>query len=115
MKQYHVYGIGNALLDLDFEVSDATIERLSIDKGVMTLIDDHRHHYLLEELDGIKHLKACGGSGANTLSTLQLLGAKTFYSCKIGNDEAGDFFYEDLTAQGIDSNLDKDKLFSSSS
>lgn len=108
MTKFHVYGIGNALLDLDFEVSVATLKRLKIDKGVMTLIDEETHHYLLEELDGIKHLKACGGSVANTLFTLQQMGAKTFYSCKIGADEAGDFFYEDLCAQGIETNLNND-------
>lgn len=105
MKKYHVYGIGNALVDLDFEVSVATLERLNIDKGLMTLIDEAKHHFLLEELDGVKHLKACGGSAANTMYTLQQMGAKTFYSCKIGNDEAGDFFYSNLVSQGIDNNL----------
>lgn len=105
MKKYHVYGIGNALLDLDIEVSVATLERLRIDKGVMTLIDEDRHHYLLEELDGIKHIKACGGSMANSLFSLQQMGAKTFYSCKIGDDEAGDYFYRDLISQGIHTNL----------
>jgi sugar/nucleoside kinase (ribokinase family) len=107
MKKYHVYGIGNALVDLDFEVCNATLERLSIDKGVMTLIDEAKHHYLLEELDGKKHLKACGGSAANTLITLQQLGAKTFYSCKIGGDEAGDFYHHDLIANGVHSNLNE--------
>lgn len=105
MKNYHVYGIGNALLDLDFEVSVATLERLKIDKGVMTLIDEDKHHFLLEELDGIKHLKACGGSVANTLFTVQQMGGKAFYSCKIGNDDAGDYFYRDLLANGIHTNL----------
>jgi sugar/nucleoside kinase (ribokinase family) len=105
MKKYHVYGIGNALLDLDIEVSVATLERLRIDKGVMTLIDEEKHHYLLEELDGVKHVKACGGSVANTLFTLQQMGAKSFYSCKIGDDEAGDYFYRDLISNGIHTNL----------
>ena len=105
MKKYHVYGIGNALVDLDFEVSVATLERLNIDKGLMTLIDEAKHHYLLEELDGVKHLKACGGSAANTLFTLQQMGANTYYSCKIGDDEAGDFFYRNLLSQGIHTNL----------
>lgn len=105
MKQYHVYGIGNALVDIDFEVSEDALKRLKIDKGLMTLIDEATHHYLLEELDGIKHLKACGGSAANTLFTAQQLGAKTFYSCKIGKDEAGDFFHEDLLANGVHTNL----------
>lgn len=105
MKQFHVYGIGNALVDIDFEVSVNTLERLNIDKGVMTLIDEATHYRLLEELDGVKHLKSCGGSAANTLFTLQQLGAKTFYSCKVGSDEAGDFFYRDLVMQGIQTNL----------
>lgn len=105
MKQFHVYGIGNALVDIDFEVSPQTLERLNIDKGLMTLIDEARHHQLLEELDGIKHVRAGGGSAANTLFTLQQMGAKTFYSCKVGHDEAGDFFYRDLVLHGIQTNL----------
>lgn len=105
MKHFHVYGIGNALLDIDFEVSEETLSRLKIDKSVMTLIDEDRHHYLLQELDGIKHLKASGGSAANTICTMQQLGAKTFYSCKIGEDEAGHFFHRELVMQGIETNL----------
>jgi len=92
MKQFNVYAIGNALVDIDFEISEDTLERLGIAKGVMTLIDETKHHQLLEELDGVKHLKTCGGSAANTIYTLQQLGAKTFYSCKVGSDEHGDFF-----------------------
>ncbi len=67
MKQFHVYGIGNALVDIDFEVSEQTLKRLNIVKGLMTLIDETTHHQLLEELDGIKHVKAGGGSAAKYL------------------------------------------------
>jgi len=105
MKEYNVCGIGNALVDLDFEVSVATLERLHIEKGLMTLIDEDKHHQLLEELDGVKHLRACGGSAGNTIYTLQQLGGKSFYSCKIGNDDAGDFFYRDLATNGIHTNI----------
>ena len=105
MKQFQVYGIGNALVDIDIEVSESTLDRLNIAKGVMTLIDEDTHHMLLRELHGVEHLKACGGSAANTLYTLQQMGAKTFYSCKIGNDDAGDFFYRDLISHGIHTNL----------
>jgi sugar/nucleoside kinase (ribokinase family) len=105
MKQFQVYGIGNALVDIDFEVSECTLERLHITKSVMTLIDEATHHRLLEELDGIKHMKACGGSAANTLFTAQQLGAKTFYSCKVGSDDAGDFFYREMIQHGVHTNL----------
>lgn len=107
MNQFHVYGIGNALVDIDIEVNEETIKRLEIAKGVMTLIDEDTHHRLLKELHGIEHLKACGGSAANTLFTMQQMGANTFYSCKIGNDEAGDFFYDNLTSHGIHTNANE--------
>lgn len=105
MKQFQVYGIGNALVDIDFEVSEHTLERLNIAKGVMTLIDEVSHHRLIEELKDVKHLKACGGSAANTIFTMQQLGAQTFYSCKVGNDDAGDFFHRSLILQGVQTNL----------
>ena len=105
MKQFQIYGIGNALLDIDFEVTDCTLERLNITKNVMTLIDEETHHRLLEELDGIKHMKSCGGSAANTLFTAQQLGAKTFYSCKVGRDDSGDFFYREMVQKGVHTNV----------
>ncbi len=105
MKKYDIYGIGNALLDLDFEVSVETLNRLNIDKGVMTLIDENKHHFLLEELDSVKHLKACGGSSANTIFAMQQLGSRTYYSFKIGDDAAGEFFYQNIINEGIHTNL----------
>jgi sugar/nucleoside kinase (ribokinase family) len=107
MKQFHVYGMGNALVDIDFEITQQTIERLNIDKGLMTLIDEDTHHRLLEELDGVKHLKECGGSAGNSVFTLQQLGAKTFFSCKVGNDEFGNFYYRSLISEGIHTNLNE--------
>jgi sugar/nucleoside kinase (ribokinase family) len=107
MKQFHVYGMGNALVDIDFEIKQQTIERLNIDKGLMTLIDEETHHRLLEELDGVKHLKECGGSAGNSIFTLQQLGAKTFFSCKVGNDEFGNFYYRSLISEGISTNLNE--------
>ena len=34
MKQFQIYGIGNALVDIDFEVSESTLKRLNIAKGL---------------------------------------------------------------------------------
>jgi len=106
MKKYHVYGLGNALVDLDFEIAHETLNRLKIEKGVMTLIDTERHVELLQDLDGYKHVKACGGSAANTIMATTQLGGKSFYSCKVGNDTFGDFFYEELLRNDIGTNLD---------
>ncbi|MEN9904513.1 MAG: 2-dehydro-3-deoxygluconokinase, partial [Pseudomonadota bacterium] len=36
---YHLYAIGNALVDTEYEVSDAELQAMGVDKGHMTLID----------------------------------------------------------------------------
>ncbi len=106
MTKYHVYGIGNALVDIEIEVTASELEQLGIDKGVMTLVDEERQNYLLEALPGTHHNRACGGSAANTVIGAAKLGGKCFYSCKIANDETGDFYMADLNREGVDSNLE---------
>jgi sugar/nucleoside kinase (ribokinase family) len=108
MKKYRIYGVGNALVDIDFETSMETIQKLNIDKGVMTLVDANKHLQLLEDLSGIKHVMACGGSAANTVMAVNQLGSKTFLSCKVSNDSHGNFYYEELIRNGVHTNLEKD-------
>lgn len=105
MKKYHVYGIGNALVDIDFEVDIQTLTSLNIEKGVMTLIDEQRHHQLLKHLDGKQQQQICGGSAANTIIAIAQFGGRCFYSCKVANDPTGDFYFQDLMANRVDTNL----------
>lgn len=105
MKKYHVYGIGNALVDMEFEVEDVFFENNGIDKGLMTLVDEARQHELIGHLDAFEGKKASGGSAANTIIAVSYFGGKSFYSCKVANDELGDFYVHDLTAAGVDSNV----------
>lgn len=111
MAKYHVYGIGNALVDQEFEVTDAFFKSKNIEKGMMTLIEEDQQHALLDALTtefGVKK-RAGGGSAANTIFAAQYLGANTFYSCNVANDETGDFYVKDLTEAGIDTNLGHDR------
>jgi len=105
MKKYHVYGVGNALVDMEFEVEDAFFESNAIDKGLMTLVDEERQHELLGHLDAFEGKKASGGSAANTIIASSYFGGKSFYSCKVANDELGDFYVNDLQQAGVDSNV----------
>mgnify|MGYP000241742329 FL=1 len=50
MNKYHVYGLGNALVDTEIEVTDQDLERLAIEKGLMTLVDEERQHFLINNL-----------------------------------------------------------------
>ncbi len=107
--KYNVYGIGNALVDKEFEVTDAFLAEQGIEKGLMTLIDEERHVHLLAELKNTFSLKkrAGGGSAANTIVSVSQFGGKTFYACKVANDEFGEFYMTDLHAAGVDTRLDQ--------
>jgi len=105
MPEYHVYGVGNALVDMEFEVSDDTLSSLSVDKGLMTLIEEDRHHELLAALPIAQARQCSGGSAANTVIASAQLGANSFYSCKVANDVTGTFYMNDLNAAGVSSNL----------
>jgi len=105
MKKYHVYGVGNALVDFEFDVDESMIKDLEVDKGLMTLIDAERHDKLMNSLSSITPRKASGGSAANTIIAAAQLGANTFYSCKVSSDPTGTFYMEDLQNAGVSSNL----------
>jgi sugar/nucleoside kinase (ribokinase family) len=105
MTQYDVYGIGNALVDMEYEVTPEMLEHLKINKGVMTLMDEAHQNEVLEKLDGHFCKKSSGGSAANTLVAISQFGGTCFYSCKVANDETGSFYLEDLLNCGVDTNL----------
>ena len=110
MPQFHVYGVGNALVDLEYEIPETILTDLSIDKGLMTLIEEERHHELLDKLVHIESRPCGGGSAANTITAVAQLGSNTFYSCKVANDATGEYFLDDLAASGVQTNLSRDAL-----
>jgi sugar/nucleoside kinase (ribokinase family) len=105
MKKYHVYGIGNALVDMEFEINDEFLTTHEIQKGGMTLVDEPRQDYLLSALSSGAVKRQCGGSAANTVIAVSQMGGKCFYSCRVANDAYGDFYATDLSEAGVDSNL----------
>lgn len=105
MAHYDVYGIGNALVDMEFEVTPAFLQEMNVQKGLMTLVDEARQVELVNNLNGIQHKRSCGGSAANTLIAVAQLGGRGFYSCKVADDETGDFYTKDLLASGLETNL----------
>ena len=109
MKKYHVYGIGNALVDMEVEVEDSFLQEMNVEKGLMTLVDQDRQNELLNHISGIKHKRSCGGSAANSMIAVAQLGGRPFYSCKVANDETGDFYFEDLVRSGASTNLHGDR------
>ena len=98
MSKYDVYGLGAALVDTEIEADDSFLQEAGIEKGLMTLVDEARQAELITLLKD--HLttskKASGGSAANTIIANSYFGARSYYSCKVANDEMGDFYLNDL-------------------
>jgi sugar/nucleoside kinase (ribokinase family) len=104
-KKYDLYAIGNALVDMEYEVHDEFFNKHGIDKGLMTLVDENRQNYLLDALGTAPKKQQCGGSAANTVIAAAQFGAKGFYSCKVAKDPIGNFYYQDLLDNNVHSNL----------
>ena len=105
-KKYNVYGIGNAIVDMEFKVDDQFLVEHEVSKGVMTLVDENTQHRLINAIDHNDTDRKSGGSAGNTVMAVSQFGGKAFYSCKVASDEFGDFFLSDLDNAGIKTNFE---------
>ncbi len=109
MSHYDIYAVGNALVDSEYEVTDAQLHAMGVEKRHMTLIDMPRRTALLSAVQGLHSRRTGGGSAGNTVVAVAQLGGKAFYSCRVADDELGAFYRDDLQANGVDSNLNHTK------
>lgn len=107
MKKYDVYGIGNALVDIEYHATPQRLAELDIDKGVMTLIDEQRQNSLVAQLEDSHESMTCGGSAANSIIALAQMGAKTHFDGRVSHDMTGQIFARDLHDSGVHSSLDR--------
>ncbi|MCO4321531.1 adenosine kinase [Aliidiomarina quisquiliarum] len=107
MKKYHVVGLGNALVDREFQVTDQFLETHNFEKSIMTLLDEPQQQLLLGELHKEFKLekRVGGGSAANSMVALSKFGGNAFYCCKIANDDDGEFYRNDLNQAGVENRL----------
>jgi sugar/nucleoside kinase (ribokinase family) len=103
-KIYDVYGVGHALVDVQYSVPVQFLQSTGVEKGIMTLVDDRRQEELSAALDQDAIASASGGSAANTMIGVALFGGSAYYACEIGDDSWGDFYSEDLRKAGVASN-----------
>jgi sugar/nucleoside kinase (ribokinase family) len=103
MPDYDIYAIGAALVDTEVEVTDSFLIEHSIDKGVMTLVEQPRQAQLVNSLNqtGSKLLKQSGGSACNSVVAASQLGSKAYFGGKIADDDDGRLYADDLTQAGV--------------
>jgi sugar/nucleoside kinase (ribokinase family) len=104
-KRFDVFGMCNALFDIQAEVDEATLTELSLGKGGMMLLSHDEQRAIVPRVyDQIVNTEP-GGSGANTMIGIALLGGRTCYTSRVGNDEHGREYRSGLEAKGVKPNM----------
>lgn len=102
---FDVFGMCNALYDIQAEVDEGLLKEIGFAKGGMFLIDEERQREIVSRIyTHIVHSEA-GGSGANTMLGLSLLGGRSCYTSRVGPDEHGRLYRESLASKGVQPNL----------
>ena len=98
-KKIDVTGIGNAIVDVIANVNDEFLARHSLHKGTMCLIEEHDALKLKSGINAVRVVS--GGSAANTIAGLSVLGNKTAFIGKIKDDDFGNAFEQELKKLGV--------------
>ncbi len=105
---YDVYGIGNALLDVEYELKNPEfLDQIGIKKGLMTLVSHEKQEEIIAAMgkENIRNVTS-GGSVANSMAAIRHFGGKGFLSCRIAGDETGEKYHEEMKRIGLHSNFD---------
>lgn len=103
--KFDVYGMCNALYDLQAEVDDSLLQELGVEKGAMMLISEEEQRRIVPQI--YTHLvnTESGGSGANTMYGVALLGGSACYTSRVGDDEHAALYRQGLQQWGVKPNL----------
>ena len=103
-KLFQLCGLGNAIVDIFLEVSDADFATLGFERGTMRLVDNLEQQQLLQRFhDGAHDLKlVSGGSVANSVIGYSQLGGKAAFIGCVGDDRYGLHYVEEFEQMQID-------------
>ena len=106
-----ILGIGNALVDILVQLpNDEPLHKLELPKGSMQLIDQTTMKRISDATSLLEKHVATGGSASNTSVALARLGCNVGFIGKVGHDELGSFYSDDLTNNNITPHLLKSDL-----
>ncbi|OHC74793.1 MAG: carbohydrate kinase [Rhodospirillales bacterium RIFCSPLOWO2_12_FULL_58_28] len=97
--KYDVVGIGNAIVDVLAHAEDSFLKSHGLVKGTMSLINSQAADKLYEEIEPT--LECSGGSAANSIAALAVLGGRGAFIGKVCDDKLGAIFRKDIAALGI--------------
>ncbi|HLK59382.1 MAG TPA: adenosine kinase [Chthonomonadaceae bacterium] len=98
---YDVFGMCNPLYDIQAEIPESLLQTLGLQKGGMFLIDEEQQQALVAQVYSHIVNAESGGSGANTMIGIALLGGKACYTGKVGRDEHGTLYANKLREKAV--------------
>lgn len=98
-KNKKILGMGNAVLDIIFSSDDNQIKKFGLTKGQMSIVDQKTSDETISGLTIRK--KSSGGSVANTIAGIGILGQEALFCGRVRNDEIGKDFIEDISKSGV--------------
>ncbi|MGL4423788.1 MAG: adenosine kinase [Gemmataceae bacterium] len=104
MKTYDVCGLGNSLVDIFLELSDAEFATLGFDRGTMRLVEASEQQQLLASFHDSSHdlRLVSGGSVANSVIALSQLGGRSAFIGCVGDDRYGLHYSREFSELNID-------------
>jgi sugar/nucleoside kinase (ribokinase family) len=98
-SRFDVLGIGNAIVDVLARTEDDFLIKQGMHKGGMALIDESRAAAIYDAMGPA--IEVSGGSAANTIVGVAILGARAAFVGKVKDDELGRTFRHDIRAAGV--------------
>lgn len=111
MKTNDIIGLGSAILDFLIEIGDDKLLEMDLTKGQGHLVDKDKAHKMLEKINNeqLSIKKVSGGSAANCLKGFAFLGGSAILCGKVGNDEHGDFYVQEIKEHGVSSRIGRNE------
>ena len=94
-----IVAIGNAIVDVIAQADDAFVLGEGVAKGSMRLMDEATSDSLYSRMGPGREIS--GGSAANTVAGMAMMGAKCGFIGQVADDQLGEVFAHDIRANGV--------------
>lgn len=101
-KDFQLCGLGNAIVDIFVEVSDADFASLGFERGTMRLVELAEQKTLLDRFHEREPRLVSGGSVANSVIAFSQLGGQGAFIGCVGDDRYGLFYASEFEELQID-------------
>lgn len=96
-----VVGVGSALMDMLAKEPEEFMNQLGVEKGGMNLVDQDYIDQLIDQTSSSPSIVS-GGSACNTAIGVSKLGGSGRFVGKMGNDDLGEMFKQDLKNNSVE-------------